>query len=568
MAADDIARLGLHVDSTGVVRASKNLRNLEKQSGRNEQKNATLKRSFIGLKTVVSAVAGAMVLKHFISTASAFETMKISLETVTGSAEKAQTAFDGIKDFAKSTPFSVEEVTQSFIKLKALGIDPTERNLKSFGNTSSAMGKSLNQMIEAVADAATGEFERLKEFGIKASKQGDRATFVFKGVATEIGNNSREITEYLQNIGETNFGGAMEKQMDTANGAFSNFGDAVDNLSDKLGEAGLTEIVKNVVLWFTSLVDTIADFVDGDSPLDKLTTSLAKANRELERAKDGSQYQAIMQAAVKRYQAEIDGINKVNEAKKNSIDSAGAEGVKTKSAEEVEIERQKNVTLTAMSESFIEAEAQRRIESLERYREDENEAVMMQEAAQAQHAYEVEQIATAAKEADSVRRVESLQRTLGLMSTLTSSSNKKAFKIGKTAAKASTIVSTYDAMQLARTAAPPPFNAILMAAEFAVGTNNLSRINAQQFSGQAHDGMDYVRRSGSYNLEQGEMVVDKGTSNKVREGLTGGGGTVINFSPVIQAFDADDVLENKEGLFNTMYNMLMVKFNEEGLRLT
>ena len=30
------------------------------------------------------------------------------------------------------------------------------------------MGKDITQMIEAVADAATGEFERLKEFGIKA----------------------------------------------------------------------------------------------------------------------------------------------------------------------------------------------------------------------------------------------------------------------------------------------------------------------------------------------------------------------------------------------------------------
>ena len=35
------------------------------------------------------------------------------------------------------------------------------------------MGKSLNQMIEAVADATTGEFERLKEFGIKARTHGE-----------------------------------------------------------------------------------------------------------------------------------------------------------------------------------------------------------------------------------------------------------------------------------------------------------------------------------------------------------------------------------------------------------
>ena len=47
----------------------------------------------------------------------------------------------------------------------------------AYGDTASAMGKSLDDMVEAVADAATGEFERLKEFGIRASKNGDRVSF-------------------------------------------------------------------------------------------------------------------------------------------------------------------------------------------------------------------------------------------------------------------------------------------------------------------------------------------------------------------------------------------------------
>jgi diaminopimelate decarboxylase len=68
------------------------------------------------------------------------------------------------------TPFGLAQATQGFVKMKALGLDPTRAALTSFGNTASAMGKDLNQMIEAVADASTGEFERLKEFGIKASR--------------------------------------------------------------------------------------------------------------------------------------------------------------------------------------------------------------------------------------------------------------------------------------------------------------------------------------------------------------------------------------------------------------
>lgn len=32
----------------------------------------------------------------------------------------------------------------------------------------------------------TGEFERLKEFGIKASKENDKVKFSFKGVTSEV----------------------------------------------------------------------------------------------------------------------------------------------------------------------------------------------------------------------------------------------------------------------------------------------------------------------------------------------------------------------------------------------
>ena len=105
-----------------------------------------------------------------VNVAKKFEMLEASLRTVTGSAEGASKAMAGIKNFAQQTPFQVTEITDAFIKLKALGLEPSEDALRSYGNTASAMGKSLNQMIEAVADASTGEFERLKEFDITPFK--------------------------------------------------------------------------------------------------------------------------------------------------------------------------------------------------------------------------------------------------------------------------------------------------------------------------------------------------------------------------------------------------------------
>lgn len=159
-----------------------------------------------------------------------FDILNSSLVTMTGSTENAKVAFAAIQGFAQSTPYSLQEVTQAFVKMKSLGLDASEKALTSYGNTASAMGKSLNQMIEAVADASTSEFERLKEFGIKAKQEGDSVSLTFQGVTSKIGNNAAEITQYLQGIGENQFASAMAERAKTLDGAISNLADGWDNL--------------------------------------------------------------------------------------------------------------------------------------------------------------------------------------------------------------------------------------------------------------------------------------------------------------------------------------------------
>lgn len=172
-----------------------------------------------------------------------FDVLNSSLVTVTGSSKAAGVEFAWIKEFAAQTPFDLAQVTDAFIKMKAFGLDASEGALRSYGNTASAMGKSLNQMIEAVADAATGEFERLKEFGIRAAKQGDQVTFTFKGVSKTIKASSEEITQYLKDIGDNDFAGAMAERTKTLDGAISNLGDTWDELFRTINNAGVGQLM-------------------------------------------------------------------------------------------------------------------------------------------------------------------------------------------------------------------------------------------------------------------------------------------------------------------------------------
>jgi len=176
-----------------------------------------------------------------------FERIRASLETIEGSKSGAEAAFKTIQDFARTTPNGLQETTEAFIKLRARGLDASIPALQSYGDTAAAMGKTLNDAIEAVADATTGEFERLKEFGIKASTEGDKVKLTFKGITTTVQKDSKAIEQYLIQLGQTNFGGGMERQSKTLGGVFSNLSDTVSQLADTAFQSGLGDALKEVI---------------------------------------------------------------------------------------------------------------------------------------------------------------------------------------------------------------------------------------------------------------------------------------------------------------------------------
>lgn len=255
---DELASLRIEVSDPGMSSVLTRLNDLERQGGRAERATDNLgagfKRLLGPILGLVSVTAG---LKKLLDTAREFEVINASLITATGSAEKASTAMEAIQDLASTTPYALTEVSDAFIKLTNYGLTPSERAILSYGNTASAMGKDLTQLIEAVADAATGEFERLKEFGIKSSKEGDRVSFTFRGVKKEVAFNAQEIEQYLMGLGEVEFAGAMEQRMNTLDGAISNLGDEVDKFFNNISEAGAGEVMTDYIRGAIELIEEL-----------------------------------------------------------------------------------------------------------------------------------------------------------------------------------------------------------------------------------------------------------------------------------------------------------------------
>lgn len=201
----------------------------------------------------------ARIAEQMVATTDRFQKLDDMLATVTGSSQAAGVAMSWLTDFAKETPYQLQEVIEAFVKMKSLGLDASEEALRSYGNTASAMGKDLNQMIEAVADASVGEFERLKEFGIKANKEGDQIKFTFQGVTTTVRNSAQEITSYMQDIGNNQFATGMSSQLDNIGTALSNLGAGWDDFMVALGETGLIDAATEGIIGLTSSLEAFSN---------------------------------------------------------------------------------------------------------------------------------------------------------------------------------------------------------------------------------------------------------------------------------------------------------------------
>src|SRR5574344_30455 len=216
--------------------------------------NNTLKQAsaFVGAYLGLRGLSN--VFRSIVGTNKEFERLNGSLKTVTGSSAAAKDAFAMIEEFATTTPYQLGEVVDAFIRLKAMGLEPSMSALNSYGNTASAFSKNILDFVGAVASATVGEFERLKTFGIKAKPEPHTVRFTFQRVTTQVGKNAREIEMYLRSLGDVNFAGAMNEQMQTINGISSNIQDNFDKIAREIGSAGLNQAIKEVLGGFNTML--------------------------------------------------------------------------------------------------------------------------------------------------------------------------------------------------------------------------------------------------------------------------------------------------------------------------
>lgn len=187
---------------------------------------------------VIAVWTFAALVPTFFNLASAQQKYNAVLTNSLWSQEQAAQSLELIRDVASRTPFEINKLTESYIKLVNRWFKPTEQEIIRLWDLAASQWKDFDQLVEALLDAQTWEFERLKEFGIRARAQWDQVAFTFKWVTTEVQKTDEAIKNYILWLWTLDWvQGNMVEQSKTLWWQFSNLADTATQLWTRIGQA-------------------------------------------------------------------------------------------------------------------------------------------------------------------------------------------------------------------------------------------------------------------------------------------------------------------------------------------
>lgn len=184
-----------------------------------------------------------------------FEAQAVSMEHwLKGDKQKSDQFIKWLDVLAAKTPFEMADIFPA--GARAVGVSDGELGMaKQLVTLSADMagltpGKTIKDAMEALADAQMGEFERMKEFGMKFSKEKMDAAGGFAGFLKQA---------------EGKFAGGAEKLSATAKGRISTITDFIKTQFRSVGMGMLESLsprLQKITQWLDNNGDTVAKWKD------------------------------------------------------------------------------------------------------------------------------------------------------------------------------------------------------------------------------------------------------------------------------------------------------------------
>lgn len=246
--------------------------------------------AFVGVDAAVSVVdrlAGAIRtgIVDMLKTGDQMEGLETRITSLMGSIDAGEKAIAWIKDFTKTAPMTIAEVTDAFALLKGFGLDPMDGSLQALVDKNAQLGGEMDRLqgIVIALGQAWGkeklqaeEITQLVERGIPAWQLLSQATGKTVAQLQELSSEGRlgrdVIAALIAELGKSAEGQALSA-MSRLSGQLSQLKNAAQDFYDRIAKAGALDYVKGKL---DELLATIRA-MDSDGRLDRLAKSLSTA---------------------------------------------------------------------------------------------------------------------------------------------------------------------------------------------------------------------------------------------------------------------------------------------------
>ncbi|MBQ4836039.1 tape measure protein [Pseudoalteromonas luteoviolacea] len=206
--------------------------------------------AYIGIDQLTTSIS------NIFTTGDKFERLGVQMTGLMGSIAGGEQATEWIKEFTKSTPLQLSEVSEAFVKLKAFGIDPTDGAMQAIVDTAFKLGGSFEQ-VEGISLALGQAWSKQKLQGEEILQLIERGVPVWDLLQNVTGKNVQElqklssagklgrdvISDLMDEMGRDSAGSAAA-QMQLLSGQVSNAKDNLDQFYNLIAQSGAMDWLK------------------------------------------------------------------------------------------------------------------------------------------------------------------------------------------------------------------------------------------------------------------------------------------------------------------------------------
>lgn len=189
------------------------------------------------------------------------------LVAFTGSSDRAAAAMDMLRRL----PGELSQNVSAYTTALSRGINASEERMRAWITYSRAFGKDLDQVVGAVAQAATGQFRALEQFGIRVRESGDKLKVSFQGQTAEIARDSGGLQAHLAELANANaeLGRIADENAGVVREAWRDMTTAARDLAVNIGLMDGTQsilqsvkgVLAEIIQYGTGAINTLNDLI-------------------------------------------------------------------------------------------------------------------------------------------------------------------------------------------------------------------------------------------------------------------------------------------------------------------